>query len=134
MRRSRMKSAPDPFTEFFREYPDPVTELAVRLRRFVRETLPDAREELDRSGHVVGYSFGSGYAGLVCTIIMSQAGVKLGLVGSADLPDPAHLLEGAGKRHRYINFRKPSDFDRPGIRDLLVATKTRWQNNSRKKS
>ena len=129
-----MNAQSDPVTEFFFEYPDSVRELAIELRALVRKTLPDAQEELDRPGRVVGYSFGSGYAGLVCTLIMSQAGVKLGIVGGAGLSDPAHLLEGAGKRHRYVGFKTPSDFKRRGIRDLIIATKARWQANSREKA
>ncbi|MBV9009128.1 MAG: hypothetical protein JO354_08180 [Verrucomicrobia bacterium] len=117
-------------TEFLQKYPESVENLAVRLQTFVRDTLPDAREALDRSSSVIGYSYGSGYAGLVCTIIMSQGGVKLGIVGSANLPDPTHLLEGAGKRHRYINFIEMVDFHRPGIRDLLQAASTRCRSKS----
>lgn len=131
---SRAGSQSDAVTEFFGEYPDSVRELALRLRGIVRTILPDAREEVDRAGHVVGYSLGSGYAGLVCTIIMSKTGTKLGIVGSADLPDPTHLLEGAGKRHRYIAFKQPSDFDRPGISELLLAARARWQDRSPKKA
>jgi hypothetical protein len=127
------RSRSDAIADYFQEYPPEAAELAVSLRRVVQDALPDAREELDRSGHVVGYNFGSGYAGLMATIIMSQSGVKLGLVGSADLPDPARLLEGTGKRHRYISFKKPADFHRAGIRDLLLAARARWQAQSRKK-
>lgn len=116
-----MKAKPDPVTEFFDEYPGPVPDLARRLRELIRSALPDAREELDRPGRVIGYSYGAGYAGLVCTIILSKTSVKLGIVGSAQMADPAKLLEGTGKRHRYVAFTQASDFERPGIRALLQA-------------
>src|SRR4051794_40552816 len=129
-----MNPQSNPVLEFFLEYPESVRELAIELRILVRKTLADAHEELDRTGRVVGYSFGSGYSGLICTIIMSQAGVKLGIVGGAELSDPAHLLEGAGKRHRYVSFKTASDFQRRGIRDLIVAAKARWQANGQEKA
>lgn len=120
-----MKAKHDPVTEFFDEYPGLVPKLARQLRQVIRSILPDAREDLDRPGRVIGYSYGPGYAGLVCTIILSKTSVKLGVVGSAQMADPASLLEGTGKRHRYVAFAQASDFERPGIRDLLHAAAER---------
>jgi hypothetical protein len=129
-----MKTKHDPVTEFFDEYPGVVPNLARRLRELIRSILPDAREELDRPGRVIGYSYGPGYAGLVCTIILSKTSVKLGVVGSAQMADPANLLEGAGKRHRYVAFTQASDFGRPGIRDLLQASAKGRASQQRQKA
>jgi hypothetical protein len=109
--------------EFLARYPANVNELANAVRAFVRTTLPDAEETLDESGRVVGYAVGAGYAGLVCTIIPSKTGVKLGIVRGAELPDPRRLLDGSGKRHRYIEFATPDDVGRPGIEALLRAAR-----------
>ncbi len=111
----------DPVAAFFARYPDTVRTLALSVRDLVRATIPDAAETLDESGRVVGYAVGSGYSGLVCTIIPSKTGVKLGIVGSAQLPDPKGLLEGAGKRHRYVQFTEPAALERTGIKPLLHA-------------
>jgi len=129
-----MKAKHDPVTEFFDEYPGAVPDLARRLRDLVRSALPDACEDLDRPGRVVGYSYGPGYSGLVCTIILSKTSVKLGVVGSAQMADPANLLEGAGKRHRYVAFGQASDFKRPGIRDLLHAAAKRRKDQQHEKA
>jgi len=129
-----MKAKHDPVTEFFDEYPGSVPDLARRLRDLVRLALPDACEDLDRPGRVVGYSYGPGYSGLVCTIILSKTSVKLGVVGSAQMADPANLLEGAGKRHRYVAFAQASDFARPGIRDLLHAAAKRRKDQQHEKA
>jgi hypothetical protein len=43
------------------------------------------------------------------------------VVGGTELGDPNGLLEGTGKKHRYVQFTKPDDLARPGLRDLIVA-------------
>jgi len=132
--RITMKAKHDPVTALFDEYSGAVPGLARRLRDVIRSALPGAFEELDRPGRVVGYGYGTGYAGLVCTIILSKTGVKLGIVGGAQMADPANLLEGAGKQHRYIAFTRSSDFDRLGIGDLLHAAATRWKERQGEKA
>ncbi len=117
---------------FFNEYPPSVAELARDLRAFVRTEIPDAREELDSAGKVVGYSFGPGYNGLLCTIIPSKTGVKLGLVGGAELANPRGLLEGSGKRHRYVAFAKPADLERSGLRELIHSAVEAWRRRLKK--
>jgi len=54
---------------------------------------------------VVGYGYGPGYKGPVCTLILSKTGVKLGLPYAAALSDPDGLLEGTGKVHRFVQLR-----------------------------
>jgi hypothetical protein len=128
-----MKAQRDAIAAFFDQYPAAVSLRAHRLRDCVRAALPDAREELDRPGRVVGYGYDSGYSGLVCTLILSKTGVKLGIVGGAHLPDAAGLLAGAGKQHRHIAFTQPSDFKRPGIRELLQSALLRYQDRQRER-
>ena len=93
--------------------------------------MPAAREELDRPARVIGYGFGPGHSGLVCTIIPSKKGVKLGVVHGARLPDPQGLLEGSGKQHRYVAFSKPADLEKAGLKDLLRTAVTAWQERSK---
>lgn len=107
--------------QFFAGYPSIVGELALGLRRVIRSTIPNTSETLDEPGRVVGYGVGSGYSGLVCTIIPSKTGVKLGIVRGAELSDPKGLLEGTGKRHRYVEFHTLSDLERDGVAELLKA-------------
>ncbi len=113
----------DAAQEFLATYPVAVKDIALSLRSLITKAIPEAEETVDRSGRVIGYNVGAGYAGLVCTIIPSKSGVKLGLVGGADLADPHHLMEGKGKRHRYVQFNAKSDLERPGVSDLIVSAK-----------
>jgi hypothetical protein len=111
----------DEVTEFLASYPPDVRDVALELRAQVLETIPGTREMLDRPARIVGYGFGTGYRDLICTIIPSKTGVKLGIAGGADLPDPNGLLHGAGKRHRYVAFGAPADVKTPGLKRLLEA-------------
>ena len=118
-----MSSDQKSFAQFFAGYPSIVGELAVALRRVIRSAIPNTFETFDEPGRVVGYAVGSGYSGLVCTIIPSKTGVKLGIVRGAELSDPQGLLEGTGKRHRYVQFHTLSDLDRGGVEELLKAAR-----------
>lgn len=114
----------DAIVEFLARYPNSVARLAMAVRALILRALPDLDEVLDEPGGVIGFGLGPGYSGLVCTIIPSKTGVRLGIVRGAELPDPLGLLEGTGKRHRYVQFSQPADVGRPGIEELLVAART----------
>lgn len=126
-----MKQSDDDVLQFLSEYPPAVGDLSRRLRDIVRAAMPGASEKLDRPGRVVGYGFGPGYSGLVCTIIPSKKGVKLGVVYGARLPDPQGLLEGSGKQHRYVALTEPADLERAGLKDLLRAAVMAWKERSK---
>ena len=118
-----MPKKKDSITEFFAGYPAPVNELATSLRTLIRSAIPDASETLDAPDRVVGYGVGAGYTGLVCTIIPSKTGVKLGIPRSAGMSDPHGLLVGTGKQHKYVQFTEPKDLDRAGIKELLKTAR-----------
>ena len=121
----------DAAREFLATYPGPVADIGLALRSIIAKAIPEAEETVDRSGRVIGYAIGAGYAGLVCTIIPSKSGVKLGLVGGGDLADAHHLMEGSGKRHRYVQFNTKSDLDRPGVSELIAAAKAAATSRAR---
>jgi hypothetical protein len=109
------------------KYPADVQALAISARKFILDTLPKADESLDESAGVLGYGYGPGYKGLICTLILSKSGVKLGLAHGAELPDPDRLLAGTGKVHRYVQLRATSDIKKPGVARLLKAARAAWQ-------
>jgi hypothetical protein len=110
------------FDELLSPHSDDVRRLAQSTRRFVRDLLPGVEETIDSSGPYAFYGFGPSCKVLICTIIVSKAGVKLGIVDGADRDDPHGLLEGAGKRHRHIVIREAADLRQPGVRELIDAT------------
>jgi hypothetical protein len=111
------------FEEFVGTYAQAVQVIARAARACVLELIPDAQEEVDPQGHVIGYGYG-GYKGLVFTIILSKSAVKLGVVGGASLPDPECLLRGAGNVHKYIPLHTAADLQLRALRTLLTRAAT----------
>lgn len=103
-----------------RSYPESVQILTRDSTKRIREWLPNAAEGVDASARMVAYRYGSGYKGMVCTLILSKSGVKLGLVGGAALSDPYGLLAGTGKVHRHVQLRAPQDLKQAGLKQLVL--------------
>jgi hypothetical protein len=101
-----------------------VADIARAARRRILAALPGADEEADPAAGVIGYGYGPGYKGLVCTLILSKGGVKLGFYKGAELPDPQRLLMGTGKVHRYVEMRTSDGVGDRGIDALIAAAAT----------
>ena len=129
----RMPRAGTPYPDFaalLASYSKGVQDTTRAARQLILALIPGAIEVVDAKHAVIGYGYGPGYKDMVCTLILSQGGVKLGLIGGASLPDPRKLLEGSGKVHRYIPLGRPADLRRPGLRPLLHATLSAWRRKS----
>ena len=107
-----------------------VQTLADQARRLLLKLLPAADETVDPTAAVLSYGYGPGYRGMICTLLLSKSGVKIGLVGGAELPDPKGLLEGSGKKHKYIQLKTASDLKRPGVRQLIEAAYAAWRRRN----
>jgi hypothetical protein len=108
-------------------HPQDVQAIALAARQSLRKWLPGVQESADASAPVLGYSFGPGYRGLVCTLILSKSGVKLGLVRGSELADPHGLLAGSGKVHRHIPLGAASDLQKAGVSQLVKAAYKAWK-------
>ena len=128
---ARTPKPPAEWDALLAAYPAAVRDLAVRARDLVFSRVPEAVESVDTKAKVIGYGFGPGYDDMICTIILSKAGVKLGLVGGAKLPDPEGLLEGTGKVHRYVVLENAADVSRPGVKALLDSGIAAWKRKTR---
>jgi hypothetical protein len=107
--------------QFLTPYSPEIHDLAWKLRALALEVFPDAIEQLDPPAKLIGYGFDRGYKGLICGIALHKAHVNLMFAQGAELPDPAGLLTGTGKRARHVKIEQPGDIDRPGVRALLEA-------------
>jgi hypothetical protein len=107
-----------------------VREIALAARQFLARMLPRTEESLDESAGLIGYGYGPGYKGMVCTLILSRSGVKLGIARGAELPDPQHLLAGSGKVHRHVQLRAVADLRRSGLVQLLEEALAAWRRRN----
>ena len=64
---------------FLAPYPPEVSELALAARDFLAKALPGVEETLDESAKLLAYGYGPGYKGLLCTLLLSKNGLKLGI-------------------------------------------------------
>jgi hypothetical protein len=103
------------------QYPIEVQSLARAARARILKVLPDLEETIDATAPVIGYGYGTGYKGAVCTLLLSKTGVKIGMAYGAALPDPDHLLAGTGKVHRFVQVRTAGDLRTAGLARLLTA-------------
>jgi hypothetical protein len=101
------------------QYEPAIAELGMRLRSKLFTVLPNIQEVVDESARIIGYGYGPGYKDSICTIIPSKKGIKLGLYKGVELPDPAGLLEGTGKVHKYVNIKTSADLESKPLQALL---------------
>jgi hypothetical protein len=107
--------------DFLSKYSPEVTGLALALRASLLKQLPDVTEQLDLPAKMVAYCYGQKYAEMICVIIPSKKGLKLGFYKGTELPDPAGMLEGTGKISRYMQIKSKEQIDSPALKDLLSA-------------
>ena len=106
--------------DFLSQYDEQISKNAITLRDVIITHLPNITEQLDLLARMIAYCYGQKYSDLICTIIPSKKGVKLGFNWGTELPDPDHLLEGNGKRSRYVEIRSEEQIKSKGIKNLLI--------------
>jgi hypothetical protein len=102
-----------------------VRDIAVRLRALVLEVMPGAVEQVDPPDGLIAYGTGARLGEQVFAIVPHAVHVNLQFADGVDLPDPAGLLEGTGKRVRHVKNRSPADAERPALRQLLATAVAR---------
>jgi hypothetical protein len=116
--------------EVLESYSSEVQVLADQARRLLLKLLPAAEETVDPTLAILSYGYGPGYRGMICTLLLSKSGVKIGFVNGAELPDPAQLLEGSGKKHKYIQLKTASDLNRSSVKQLVKAAHVAWRQRN----
>jgi hypothetical protein len=109
------------------QFPQSVAATGLRLRQFLLRHLKGITEQPDLKANVIGYSYGTGYKDLICTIILSKKGIKLGFYKGAELPDPKKLLTGSGKVHRYVEIKSEEEIRNPALVELLEHAVEAWE-------
>lgn len=108
-------------TDFLSGYDEQVMRCAMSLREIILSNLPDIIEQVDLPAKMIMYCYGQTYAELICNIIPSKKGIKLGFNRGIDLPDPDHLLQGAGKISRYVEITTEEMIYSKQLKQLLIS-------------
>jgi hypothetical protein len=106
---------------FLSQYDEQVFGKALKLREVLFANLPGIIEQIDIPAKMIAYCYGQKYSEMICTIIPSKKGLKLGFYKGADLPDPDNLLEGTGKISRYADIKSIEQINSSSLKDLIVS-------------
>ena len=104
---------------FLSGYDKEVFKNALKLRELLFSILPGVIEQIDIPARMIAYCYGQKYADMICTIIPSKKGLKLGFYKGVDLPDPTHILQGTGKISRYVEIKSAEQVQANDTRQLL---------------
>ncbi len=104
---------------FLSGYDAEVYKNALLLREIILENLPDILEQIDHSANMIAYCYSQKYADLICVLIPSKKGLKLGFNRGTSLPDPDKLLEGKGKISRYLQIKSAEQLSSPAIQQFI---------------
>jgi hypothetical protein len=100
-----------------------VRPLMEALRDVVTELLPGTTERVHLGWSAINYLQGTSVRDFIVALSPQRAYVNLEFADGVDLPDPAHRLEGTGKRLRHVKIRKPEDAQDTAVRTLLEAAR-----------
>lgn len=89
-------------------------DLVSRLRGLVLAADPRICEEVKYGG--ILFSAGSPF----CGVFSHPTHVMLEFSRGAELPDPDHLLEGDGKKRRYLKLTVPTDLKRKKVKEFVL--------------
>lgn len=106
---------------FLSQYDEEVFSNALKLRKVILATLPGIMEQIDLPARMIAYCYGQKYSDLICVILPSKKGLKLGFNRGTELPDPHHLLEGTGKISRYVVIKSEEQINSTALLNLLKS-------------
>lgn len=109
------------------KYPEEVSDLAIEARSFILKNIPDITEYPDEKANMIAYGFDNTYKDLICTIILSKKGIKIGFNKGSELNDPTGLLTGTGKVHKYVQITQLKDLKTKGLKNLLKEGLRAWK-------
>jgi hypothetical protein len=116
-----MTAAADPAEPLLDKQTPEVRALLKQLRALIGEALPQASERVHMGWGVIHYRTGGSMRYVLLALVPQRGYVNLEFGDGVDLPDPAHRLEGTGKRLRHVKMRGADDVRHPEVRALLEA-------------
>ena len=107
---------------------------SMKIRKLILETIPGIMESLDLSAKMISYGYGNKYSELLCVIIPSKKGVKIGFNNGAQFPDPKGLLKGSGKISRYVEIKSQEEIYSPELLELLFYSINYYEKRKQEKN
>jgi hypothetical protein len=117
---------------FLSHYNPQVTINALKLREVLLASLPEIIEQIDIPAKMIAYCYGQKYSELICVIIPSKKGLKLGFNRGTELPDPEKLLEGSGKISRYVQIKSEQQVHSSALKKLISSALALYGERSSK--
>ncbi|MER7006648.1 DUF1801 domain-containing protein [Dactylosporangium sp. NPDC000555] len=96
-------AAPSGFEELLEDHCASISALTRHLRDAILTARPELTERVYRGWHGLGFHHPE--RGYIAAVFPRADSVSVGFEHGADLPDPHGLLEGTGKRLRYLRFK-----------------------------
>jgi hypothetical protein len=120
-------------------FPEPMRDIADRLRRIVRRAVPDSIEAVRPGWRLIGYDVAAGRRSAYFAYVAPERGhVHLGFEHGVLMDDPAGLLIGRGvtRRVRWLTFVPGDELDAAALEALVreaarVALMTRSERFAR---
>ncbi len=100
-------------------YSTEVAAIFQEIRPQLQTLLPQIEEKWDEKKRMLFYSYGKGYKALICVLILSKKGVKLGFNRGVLLKNPYGLLQGDGKISRYMDFKSTKEINKEVIKETI---------------
>lgn len=125
-----MKAEEESIQHFLEQYQEQVCKLALVLREVVLSYLPGVTEQLDLPAKMIAYCYGQKYSELICVLIPSKKGLKLGFNKGNELPDPEKLLKGTGKISRYVEINSKEEITAPALKKLILTALEAYRKRS----
>ncbi len=117
-------------TAFLSQYDDQVIDYVLKLREMLLENLPGIIEQIDIPAKMIAYCYGQKYSDMICTVIPSKKGLKLGFYKGNELPDPNQLLQGSGKISRHIQINSADQIKSADLKKILLSALIAYQQRS----
>lgn len=114
------------------KYPLEVQELAIRAHQLLEKEIKDVQSYPDDKANIIGYGFANTYKDMICTIILSKKGIKIGFNKGSELKDPSGILEGTGKVHKYVQIYDPNDLKNLALKNLIKEGLKAWKVRTKK--
>ena len=81
--------------------------------------LPCIIEQPDIPATMIAYCYGRRYADLICTIMPSKKGLKLGFNRGIDLPDLGKLLKAQEKISHHVEVKSEDEIHSSALKEML---------------